>query len=100
MLLSECSDCPVPAVSTSPGALACEQAFIQVGLDLGWIFGKPRCASEGHLQLDGGFLKNGAIHCRKHKSSCQIKPMKITLPSYCEVTRIFSGTALRSVSIY
>jgi hypothetical protein len=38
------------------------------------------------LQLDGGFLKNEAIHCYKHKSHCQIEPMKITLPSYCEPT--------------
>ena len=48
--------------------------------------GKPRSASEGRLQLDGGFLKNEAIHCYKHKSHCQIEPMKITLPSYCEPT--------------
>jgi hypothetical protein len=38
--------------------------------------GKPRSASEGSLQLDGGFLKNEAIHCYKHKSHCQIEPMK------------------------
>jgi hypothetical protein len=44
--------------------------------------GKPRSASEGRLQLDRGFLKNEAIHCCKHKSNCQIEPMKITLPSY------------------
>ena len=49
--------------------------------------GKPRSASEGRLQLDGGFLKNEAIHCYKHNSNCQIEPMKITLPSYCEATR-------------
>jgi hypothetical protein len=49
--------------------------------------GKPRSASEGRIQLDGGFLKNEAIHCYKHKSHCQIEPMKITLPSYCEPTR-------------
>jgi hypothetical protein len=30
--------------------------------------GKPRSASEGRLQLDGGFLRNEAIHCYKHKS--------------------------------
>ena len=49
--------------------------------------GKPRSASEGRLQLDGCFLKNEAIHCYKHKSHCQIEPMKITLPSYCEPTQ-------------
>ena len=48
--------------------------------------GKPRSASEGPPQLNGGFLKNEAINCRKHKSNCQIEPMKITLPSYCEAT--------------
>jgi hypothetical protein len=48
--------------------------------------GKPRSASEGRRRLDGGFLKNEAIHCCKHKSNCQIEPMKITLPSYCEAT--------------
>jgi hypothetical protein len=47
----------------------------------------PRSASEGRLQLDGGFLKNEAIHCSEHKSNCQIEPMKITLPSYCEATQ-------------
>ena len=52
------------------------------------IKGKPRSASEGRLQLDGDFLKNEAIHCYKHKSHCQIEPMKITLPSYCEPTQI------------
>ena len=48
--------------------------------------GKLRSASEGRLQLDGGFLKNEAIHCCKNKSNCQIEPMKIPLPSYCEAT--------------
>ena len=49
------------------------------------LAGKPRSAvSSGRLQLDGGFLKNEAIHCYKHKSHCQIEPMKITLPSHCE----------------
>ena len=48
--------------------------------------GKPRSASEGRLQLDGGFLKNEAIHSYKNKSNCQIEPMKITLPSHCEAT--------------
>jgi hypothetical protein len=37
-------------------------------------------------KVDGGFLKNEAIHCYEHKSHCQIEPMKITLPSYCEPT--------------
>ena len=34
-----------------------------------------------------GFLKNEAIHCCKYKSNCQIEPMKVTLPNYCEATR-------------
>jgi hypothetical protein len=59
---------------------------LQSGIE---IFGKPRSASEGRLQLDGGFLKNEAIHCYKHKSHCQMEPMKITLPSYCEPIQIF-----------
>jgi hypothetical protein len=50
------------------------------------FMGRPRSASEGRLQLDGGFLKNEAIHCYTHKSNCQVEPMKITLPSYCEAT--------------
>jgi hypothetical protein len=57
-------------------------------------FGKPRSASEGRLELDGGFLNNEAIHCNKHKSNCQIEPMKITLPSYCEATQNFSFSLL------
>ena len=59
--------------------------------------GKPRSASEGRLQLDGGFLKNEAIHCYKHKSNCQIEPMKITLPSYCEAT-LFGGCGGRPIN--
>ena len=51
---------------------------------------KPHSASEGRLQLDGGFLKNETIHCYKHKSNCQIEPTKITLPSYCEATQSVS----------
>jgi hypothetical protein len=43
-------------------------------INAGVGFGKPRSASEGRLQLDGGFLKNEAIHCYKHKSHCQIEP--------------------------
>jgi hypothetical protein len=60
---------------------------MEVGSLYGSCLGKPRSASEGRLQLDRGFLKNEAIHCYKHKSHCQLEPMKITLPSYCEPTR-------------
>ena len=69
------------------GFLSSEKV-IRCGVPQGSILGKPRSASEGRLQLDGGFLKNEAIHCYKHKSHCQIEPMKITLPSYCEPTAI------------
>jgi hypothetical protein len=51
--------------------------------------GKSRSASEDCLQLDGGFLKNEAIHCYKDKSNCQIEAMKITLP-IPNITRTWS----------
>jgi hypothetical protein len=51
-----------------------------------YFHGKRHSASEGRLQLDGCFLTNEAIHCYKHKSNCQVDPMKFTLPSYCEAT--------------